>query len=281
MKAYSIPVLEVLSFSEEEHSASAISSWMIGFRYLSEEQKDAKRTELLSILSSQTEDSLAKLPKVLAELIYFLIIFSEEQESSIVQAEKVYTLIEYEEYLYPLLSKALFFLEKRSEEASLEAYYAALDNNLLDFLEYSVQESKAVPELVAKSEVFSAMLKGEEVALDQEDCNEYSEEYLESNDSRPTSSEKVFQKLTSSEEAPWEYSLIQNKQFPVFKDNLQALEMQRTFFNMSSEFSMPEALIIKCWELYRRKQDFVAFLRHTTLCQSKLRSLHENQQTKT
>lgn len=269
MEVYLIPKLEVLSFSSD--SASEISSWMIGFHYLTEEEKESRKKELSQIIANQTTESLTKLPKLIASFIHFLILFTKDKAPIVVPSENIASLIEYEEYLCPLLSKTLFFLEKRSSEEALESNYKLLDNNLLAFLDYSIEESSAVPELIAKSEVFSAMLKGEEPAIADEEEEEYLEDTLEEKKLNLTASPNL------SQESPWELFFIKDKKFPLFMENLQAMDMQRTFFNMSSEFSFPETLIIKCWELYRKKQDFLAFLQNTALCQSKLRSLHEKQ----
>lgn len=283
MNYYSIPALEILSFQDTKSKKDNPNLCLIGFYLLSEDIRQQTQADLLHILNSRKEEELVKLPDILKKLIYSIAIADGQNSMLVAKQDKLSQILEDEEYLLMLLPNVIIFLQKA---AKLGEQQAILDANLEQFLLYAVEKQKQKPSLL-KQEAFKALVKPDPgtkaVNIDDStldpavllslDFDEEEDVTLERSFSQPLDDE-LFLRL-SYKDVSWEYLFLKGEQFPLFKENLRSLEMHKTMLNFSSEFGLAESIALECWKRYRPEQDLIAFLQHTAMCQSLLRTIRE------
>jgi len=275
---YTFSPIEVLSFSEP------YGTFFIGFFFKEKEEKEKLLKEVKTSLADWNILTIEELVQLLTQSITFVHIHYK----GLIYKLNPATIQEYisaEQNFTSFIGKFISFLS-RKEEVHL---HELQQSNLIDFLNYRIEEKAGKIKLTeqAKSlEKYIDFNASDEAKKKKEagEANPFLDLILEEADALEDETSFFFSEaLEKVEDYSWFKYFINEeledkeivKKFPLFKGAEKDLQMQVTFLSFSSlEKGVDSGLVIKCWELYKKEQDFLAFLNFTNLCQNKLWELY-------
>lgn len=260
--SYSLPPLEVLSFSED------YGFMYIGFWFMEEEEKKKQLELIYRLLANLTLENSEELGAILKARIAFVHI---EHKRLIYQLNYVNmdAYINAEVNFKNFLGKYLAFLSHK-EKYKLQDI---LNSNFLHFLTFLLESKKNQQVLTKEAQSLEKYI----------DFNAYENLKKEKENKEKSAEEETFNEedsyfslepLNPEESYSWFKFYTIDENFPLFEGNESNNRLQRAIFQLTSaEGSLPTNLIEKFWTLYRQEQDFLDFIEFTLQCQHKITEL--------